>query len=132
MPEDIQAWFASRIPKSWFTAAPEVIADSEEILVVGPLPDVELSAGTSEEGREAARGARIARFREETREDRVKIAREAERHFRRKRDHVSNQHQHRCQAKRHPIHPDEERPFGFRSDRQVRGILCSLPCLRRS
>ena len=84
MPEDIQTWFASRIPKGWFTAPPEVIADSEEILVVGTLPDVELAAGTSEEGREAARVARIARFREETREDRVKIAREAERHFRRK------------------------------------------------
>lgn len=84
MPEDIQAWFASRIPSGWFVGPPEVIADGEEILVIGTLPDVELAAGTSEEGREAARVARIARFREETREDRVKIAREAERHFRRK------------------------------------------------
>ena len=84
MREDIQAWFASRIPAGWFTGPPEIIADGEEILVVGTLPDVELAAGTSEEGREAARVARIARFREETREDRVKIAREAERHFRRK------------------------------------------------
>jgi hypothetical protein len=84
MLEDIQAWFASRIPAGWFTAPPEIIADGEEILVVGTLPDVELAGGTSEEGREAARVARIVRFREETREDRVKIAREAERHFRRK------------------------------------------------
>src|SRR5579859_662967 len=84
MPEDIQAWFASRIPKSWFTGPPEIASDSEEILVVGTLPDVELAAGTSEEAREAARLARISRFREETREERVKIAREAERHFRRK------------------------------------------------
>jgi hypothetical protein len=84
MLEDIQAWFASRIPAGWFTVPPEIIADGEEILVVGTLPDVELAAGTSEEGREAARVARIVRFREETREDRVKIAREAERHFRRK------------------------------------------------
>lgn len=84
MPEDIQAWFASRIPKGWFTGPPDVIADGEEILVIGTLPDVELSAGTAEEGREAARLARIGRFREGTREERVKIAREAERHFRRK------------------------------------------------
>jgi hypothetical protein len=84
MLKDIQAWFASRIPAGWFIGPPEIIADGEEILVVGTLPDVELAAGTSEEGREAARVARIARFREETREDRVKIAREAERHFRRK------------------------------------------------
>lgn len=84
MPEDVPAWFAARIPKSWFTGPPEIVADSEEILVVGALADVELAAGTSEEAREAARLARIGRFREETREERVKIAREAERHFRRK------------------------------------------------
>ena len=52
--------------------------------MIGTLPDVELAAGTPAEGRAAARSARIDRFREETREDRVKIAREAERQFRRK------------------------------------------------
>ena len=84
MPEDVRTWFGSRLPAGWFRGPLEVSADGEEILVIGTLPDVELAAGTSEEGREAARLARIARFREETREDRVKIAREAERHFRRK------------------------------------------------
>ena len=84
MTEDIGAWFAGRLPKTWFASAPEVTSDSEEILVVGELPDVELAAGTAPEAREAARVARIDRFREETREERVKIAREAERRFRRK------------------------------------------------
>jgi len=84
MTEDIGAWFAGRLPKTWFGGPPEVTSDSEEILVVGELPDVELAAGTAPEAREAARVARIDRFREETREDRVKIAREAERRFRRK------------------------------------------------
>ena len=84
MSEDIAAWFASRLPKTWFAGPPEVTSDSEEILVIGELPDVELAAGTAPEAREAARVARIDRFREETREDRVKIAREAERRFRRK------------------------------------------------
>ena len=84
MPEDIRAWFASRIPAGWFAGPPKVTADGEEILVIGTLPDVELAAGTSDEGRAAARAARIERFREESREDRVRIAREAERHFRRK------------------------------------------------
>jgi hypothetical protein len=84
MSEDIAAWFAGRLPKTWFAGPPEVTSDSEEILVVGELPDVELAAGTASEAREAARVARIDRFREETREDRVKIAREAERRFRRK------------------------------------------------
>lgn len=84
MPEDIRAWFASRVPSSWFIGPPEVTADGEEILVIGTLPDVELASGTSDEGREAARAARIERFREETRDGRIRIAREAERHFRRK------------------------------------------------
>jgi hypothetical protein len=84
MPEDVRAWFAARIPAGWFAGAPEVVADGEEILVLGTLPDVELAAGTSEEARAAARSARIERFREETRDDRVRIAREAERQFRRK------------------------------------------------
>ena len=84
MAEDIRAWFAGKLPAGWFAGPPEVSSDGDEILVMGSLPDVELAAGTSEEGRTAARVARIDRFREETRDERVKIAREAERHFRRK------------------------------------------------
>ena len=84
MAEDVGAWFASRVPSGWFVAPPDVTADGEEILVVGTLPDVELAKGTAAEGRSAARIARIDRFREETRDDRIRIAREAERHFRRK------------------------------------------------
>jgi hypothetical protein len=81
---EINAWFEARLPKDWFAEPLEVTSDGEEILVVGILPDVELAAGTSARAREAARLARIDRFREETRDERVKIAREAERHFRRK------------------------------------------------
>src|SRR5882672_4670016 len=84
MAEDVGAWFAGRLPPGWFSGPPEVTSDGDEILVMGSLPDVELAAGTSEEGRAAARVARIDRFREETRDERVRIAREAERHFRRK------------------------------------------------
>ena len=84
MAEDIAGWFASKITAGWFTGPPEVQSDGDEILVIGTLPDVELAAGTAEEGRVAARSARITRFREETRDERVRIAREAERQFRRK------------------------------------------------
>ena len=84
MPDDPTAWFAAKVPKGWFVGPPSVTADGEEILVMGELPDVELAGGTAEEGRAAARLARIQRFREETREDRIRIAREAERQFRRK------------------------------------------------
>ena len=84
MPDVLQTWFASRVPKDWFTGGLEIMSDGEEILVVGNLPDVELAGGTSAAARAAAQDARIDRFREETRDDRVRIAREGERHFRRK------------------------------------------------
>jgi len=84
MSAELARWFASRIPKGWFVGSPEVTSDGEEILVVGVLPDVELAGGTSEEARSAARVARILRFREESRDDRIRIAREAERQFGRK------------------------------------------------
>ena len=84
MIQEARGWFESKLPKDWFAGPPEVSADGEEILVVGALPDVELAGGTSRDARAAARNARIDRFREETREDRVRIAREAERRFRRK------------------------------------------------
>ncbi|HVH63095.1 MAG TPA: hypothetical protein VNA65_05800 [Candidatus Dormibacteraeota bacterium] len=84
MPEDIRTAITAKLPKGWFTGAPEITADGEEILIVGAVPDVELAGGTSREAREAARSARIERFREETREERIRIAREFERQFRRK------------------------------------------------
>lgn len=84
MPEDIRSWFIARVPAGWFAGPPEVSSDGEEILVVGTLADVEQGGGSSGEGRAAARAARIQRFREETRDERVAIAREAERRFRRK------------------------------------------------
>ncbi|HET7529479.1 MAG TPA: hypothetical protein VFJ98_00815, partial [Mycobacteriales bacterium] len=58
---------------------PEVTVDREEILVVGRLSDP--PADTTDT---AARHGRIARFREETRDQRMRIAREAEHHFGRK------------------------------------------------
>jgi hypothetical protein len=84
MIQEVRGWFESRLPKAWFAGPLEVSADGEEILVIGTLPEVELAAGTSRDARAAARNARIDRFREETREERVRIAREAERRFRRK------------------------------------------------
>jgi hypothetical protein len=84
MVQDIPNWFAGKLPKGWFSGPPDVTSDGEEILVIGTLPDVELARGTSEDALAAAREARIDRFREETREDRMKVAREAERQFKRK------------------------------------------------
>ena len=77
---DLQGWFAGRVPSDWFTGAPEVRSDRDEVLIVGTLPDVELGdAGT--EAQESARRGRIRQFREDTREARIRIAAEAERRF---------------------------------------------------
>ena len=84
--EELAGWFAGRLPTDWFTGPPEVTADREEILVVGPLPEPELPADASREAAAAAREARIDGFREDTRERRMRIAEEAQHRFGR---HVS-------------------------------------------
>ena len=81
--QEIQAWFAGRVPDGWFSGPPEVSADGDEVLVIGNLPDVEVAKGSKADARTAARSARIDRFREETREQRMRIAQEAERLFER-------------------------------------------------
>jgi len=75
MSEAILNWFGGRLPEDWFTSAPVITVDRDEILVVGSLE----AAGDSE-----AAAGRIARFREDTRERRMAIAREAEQRFGRK------------------------------------------------
>ena len=77
---DAPAWFAGRLPGDWFTAAPSVTVDRDEILVVGELP-----ALNEEFADDAARGAaeagRIARFREDTRAQRIEIARQGQHRY---------------------------------------------------
>ncbi|MDY6998554.1 MAG: hypothetical protein SW019_18305 [Actinomycetota bacterium] len=75
---DAPDWFAGRLPEHWFAGDPEVVVDREEITVVGRLPD----ADTPES--EAHASGRAARFREQTRSERIQIAEEAEARYRRK------------------------------------------------
>jgi hypothetical protein len=79
-----QGWFAGRLPDGWFSAPPEITYDREEILVVGRLPEPNLAAGTDDEANRAARRSRIEQFREDTRQDRMRIAATAEAKFGRK------------------------------------------------
>src|SRR5216683_2211001 len=74
----IEGWFAGRLPDEWFTGPPTVSSDREEILVVGTLAEPEYPDGADDAAIGAARRARIQRFREETREQRMRIADEAE------------------------------------------------------
>jgi len=78
---EIRAWFAGRLPDDFFTRTPEVTVDNDEILVVGPLSAVELEKGATPEAATTAEEARIERFREETRENRIRIAEEAQARF---------------------------------------------------
>ena len=77
----VTAWFRGRLPDEWFEDV-EVVADRDEILVVGTLAPPE--AGDDEAAAAEAEAGRISRFREETRSQRIAIALEAEGRFGRK------------------------------------------------
>jgi len=76
--DTIKGWFAGRLPDGWFTGT-EVTVEDDQIVVVGSLPELKL--GATPEEKEGAAAGRIARFREETRGQRIGIAREAEERF---------------------------------------------------
>lgn len=80
---DAAAWFAGRLPDEWFTGAPEVTVDRDEIVVVGELPAL-TEEFADDAARAAAESGRIERFREQTRDDRIEIARQAEHRYLRK------------------------------------------------
>ena len=81
--DELRGWFAGRIPDDWFAGPLEVTLDREEILVVGTLPEAKVAKGAGEAEAAAARESRIEAFREETRRQRMDIAEDAQRRFRR-------------------------------------------------
>ncbi len=80
----VRGWFAGRLPDEWFTGPAEVVVDREEITVIGTLAEPEPDDNSTEAERSSAAEGRIKRFREDTRNRRIEIAREAEHRFRRK------------------------------------------------
>lgn len=95
----ISAWLSGRLPDEWFVEAPEVSVDKDEIVVVGRIaaPSAPSAPSSDEAGdgghggdagdegdTRAAETGRIQRWREDTRDARIRIAREAERQFGRK------------------------------------------------
>jgi hypothetical protein len=78
---EIRGWVIGRLPEGWFSGQPEVELDGDEVLVVGELSEPEPVAGAGTEGQGASREARLQRFREETRDQRMRIAKEAERRY---------------------------------------------------
>jgi hypothetical protein len=81
--DDAAAWFAGRLPDGWFTGAPEVTVDREEIVIIGELPAL-TEEFADDAALAAAQAGRISRFREETRDDRIEVARQAEHRYGRK------------------------------------------------
>ncbi len=77
--ERVRGWLTGRLPQDWFTTAPEVTVDRDEILVIGTLPEPEVADDVSDAEREAAVDGRIKEFRERTRDRRIEIALELER-----------------------------------------------------
>jgi hypothetical protein len=82
---EVRAWFAGRLPKDWTTdGAPEVRVDREEITVIVPVEGPSLADDATDAERAQALAGRVQGWREETREQRMAVAREAEHRFDRK------------------------------------------------
>ena len=81
----IESWFTGRLPDEWTTAAdPTVVSDREEITVTVTIEPPQLAGDASDADLAEVIDGRISAFREDTRDRRMKIAREAEHRFERK------------------------------------------------
>jgi hypothetical protein len=85
---DVAGWLSGRLPDGWATGTPQISVDRDEIIIVVPVAAPEVAAGASETDSAAATAAaetgRISRFREDTRDERIRIAQEAEHRYGRK------------------------------------------------
>lgn len=80
--DDVKAWFIGRIPDDWFDDV-TITSDRDEIVVVGSLAPPATEELEGDQIRVAER-SRIDGFREQTRQQRMKIADQAQRTFERK------------------------------------------------
>lgn len=89
-PAEIAAWLHARLPEAWRTAGDaEITVDREEITVVLAVAEPDVDGADGADGadpavRAQAVAGRAAGFRDDTREQRMAIAREAEHRFERK------------------------------------------------
>ena len=86
LPQDkeLSAWFTGRLPDGWTAGPVEIEGDRDEILVTVPLAEPALGSDAGPDEQATASRARIEGFREDTRSNRMRIAREAQRQFGRK------------------------------------------------
>jgi hypothetical protein len=85
---DVAGWLSGRLPDGWAAGTPQITVDRDEIIIVVPVAAPEVAKAESESDGAAATAAaeagRIGRFREETRDERIRIAQEAEHRYGRK------------------------------------------------
>lgn len=81
---ELRGWFSGRLPDGVYDEIVDVVVDREEITVIGRIKEPNTAQGASDEERAAANEGRASEFRERTREDRMAVARQAERKFDRK------------------------------------------------
>ena len=81
----IEAWLIGRIPADWATvAAPSIVIDREEITITITVDEPVLADDASDADRAESVAGRVTGFREDTRDHRIGIARDAEHRFERK------------------------------------------------
>ena len=82
--DDAKAWITGLIPDDLYASPPDITIDRDEILIVGQLPLPTLPEDATDADRAAGESGRISAFRESTRDQRIKLARQAEHRYERK------------------------------------------------
>jgi hypothetical protein len=80
----ITSWFRGRLPDAWTSTPADITVDRDEITIVLTVAEPDLGDDATEADRAEAVAGRVSGFREETREARIDVAREAEHRFGRK------------------------------------------------
>ncbi len=79
--DELKSWFAGSLPDDWFSEPSTITFDRDEILITGTLEMPKLDKSSDDS---VAANARIAGFREDTREQRIAIADRAQDNYLRK------------------------------------------------
>jgi hypothetical protein len=82
--DDAKAWITGLLPDDLYDGPADITIDRDEILIVGRLPEPQLPEDATDADRAAAEAGRISAFRESTRDQRIKLARQAEHRYERK------------------------------------------------
>lgn len=83
--DEITAWFGGRLPAEWTEhGEPTIAVDRDEITVVLTIDVPELETDADDGVRSEALAGRVAGFRDDTKQRRIRIAREAEHRFEQK------------------------------------------------